>query len=65
MEGETEGKVTAGGEGISSGCLPACRFRLKDILNANDKSEPIPHLEDSVRIIMKCLFLTKKMQISN
>jgi hypothetical protein len=34
-------------------CLPACRFRLKNILNTNDKSEPIPHLEDSVRIIMK------------
>ena len=34
-------------------CLPACRFRLKNILNTNDKSEPVSHLEDSVRIIMK------------
>ena len=24
----------------------------EDIVNRNDKSEPIPHLEDSVRIIM-------------
>ena len=24
----------------------------QDIVNRNDKSEPIPHLEDSVRIIM-------------
>ena len=24
----------------------------QDIVNGNDKSEPIPHLEDSVRIIM-------------
>lgn len=25
---------------------------LKNILNVNDKSEPVPHLEDSVRIII-------------
>lgn len=25
---------------------------LKNILNINDKSEPVPHLEDSVRIII-------------
>ena len=34
------------------GCLPACCFNLKDILDANDKSEPVPHLEDIVRIII-------------
>ncbi len=32
------------------------------VLNRNDKSEPVPHLEDSVRIIMRCHVLTKKMQ---
>lgn len=26
----------------------------QDVLNRNDKSEPVPHLEDSVRIIMSC-----------
>ena len=37
----------------------------QDIVNGNDKSEPIPHLGDSVRIIMDCRVLPKKMRLSN
>ena len=37
----------------------------EDIADRNDKSEPVPYLEDSVRIIMRCLVLTKKMKPSN
>ena len=48
--------------GLSSGCLPARRFRLKNVINTDDKSEHVPHWEDSVRIIIDCLSLTKKMQ---
>lgn len=40
------------GKGGMSVCLSSLCFCLKDILNTNDKSEPIPHLEDSVRIII-------------
>ena len=39
-------------ESIQPQCLSSICFCLKDILNTNDKSEPIPHLEDSVRIII-------------
>ena len=53
------------GKGGMSVCLSSLCFCLKDILNTNDKSEPIPHLEDSVRIIMSCVSLTKEMQASN
>ena len=38
--------------GLSSGCLPARRFRLKNVINTDDKSEHVPHWEDSVRIII-------------
>ena len=34
----------------------------EDIADRNDKSEPVPYLEDSVRIIIDCVSLTKKMQ---
>ena len=34
------------------GCLPACCFNLKDILDANDKSEHLSHFENCVRIII-------------
>ena len=44
---------------------PSNLYVLQNILNRNDKSEPIPHLEDSVRIIMSCVSLTKEMQASN
>ena len=39
-------------ESIQPQCLSSICFCLKDILNTNDKSEPIPHLENSVRIII-------------
>ena len=51
--------------GIQPRCLSSLCFCLKDILNTNDKPEPVPHLEDSVRIIMSCLVLTKKMQVNS
>ena len=34
----------------------------EDIADRNDKPEPVPYLEESVRIIMRCPLLTKKMQ---
>ena len=36
--------------GVPIGRPAICRSQ--DILNGNDKSEPVPHLEDSVRIII-------------
>ena len=61
MEGKTVEIMMKEMRGIQPRCLSSLCFCLKDILNTNDKSEPIPHLEDSVRIIMSCLVLTKKM----
>ena len=37
-------------------------YVLQNILNTNDKSEPVPHLENSVRIIMRCHMSIKKIQ---
>lgn len=61
MEGKTVEIMMKEMRVIQPRCLSSLCFCLKDILNINDKSEPIPHLEDNVRIIMKCLVLTKKM----
>lgn len=65
MEGKTAEIMMKERRGIQPRCLSSLCFCLKDILNTNDKSEPIPHLEDSVRIIMSCVSLTKEMQTSN
>lgn len=51
--------------GIHPRCLSSLCFCLKDILKTNDKSEPIPYLEDSVRIIIDCHVLIKKMHPCN
>lgn len=52
MEGKTAEIMMKEMRGIQPRCLSSLCFCLKDILNTNDKSEPVPHLEDSVRIIM-------------
>lgn len=64
MEGKTAEIMMKEMRGIQPRCLSSLCFCLKDILNTNDKSEPVPHMEDSVRIIMSCLLLTKKMRLS-
>jgi len=51
VEGTTGEAIVIMWGDIQRGCLPF-HFRLKDICDRNDKSEPIPHLEDSVRIII-------------
>lgn len=38
---------------------------LQNIHNRNDKSEPVPHLEDSVRITIDCHVLIKKRRSRN
>ena len=53
MEGKTAEIMMKEMRGIQPRCLSSLCFCLKDILNTNDKSEPVPHLEDSVRIIME------------
>ena len=65
VEGKTAEIMMKEMRGIQPRCLSSLCFCLKDILNTNDKSEPVPHLEDSVRIIMSCLASTKKMQACN
>ena len=52
VEGKTAEIMMKEMRGIQPRCLSSLCFCLKDILNTNDKSEPVPHLEDSVRIIM-------------
>jgi len=50
--GVGKGNCYYGEENIQPKCLSSICFCLKDIFSTNDKSEPIPHLEDSVRIII-------------
>ncbi|RKJ60920.1 hypothetical protein D7X33_27265, partial [Butyricicoccus sp. 1XD8-22] len=53
VEGRTVEIMIKEKRGIQSRCLSSLCCCLKNILNRNDKSEPAPCLENSVRIIMK------------